>query len=108
MKQTRLFVLLLAIASVGFAQDKKAEKKKKTEEVTFVVSMFCDNCKAKIERHLGWEKGVKDLSVNLDKKLVSIQYDPSKTSEETLKKVIESLEYTCEKQETEKTGKNKQ
>ncbi|MDR1335692.1 MAG: heavy-metal-associated domain-containing protein [Tannerella sp.] len=101
MKQTGLFVLLLAIFAAtptdGFAQDKKAEKKKKTAEVTFVVNMFCDNCKAKIERHLSWEKGVKDLSVNLNRKQVYIRYDPSKTSEAALQKVIESLEYTCEK-----------
>jgi copper chaperone CopZ len=103
MKTTKLLVLLSAIflfSGIGMAQDKK-EKKKGGEEVTFVVSMFCENCKAKIERHISWEKGVKDLKVNLDKKLVSIKYDPKKTNEETLKKAIEALEYTCEKQEEE-------
>jgi copper chaperone CopZ len=93
------------IVSLGFAQDRKEAKKKTTAEVTFVVNMFCDNCKAKIERHLAWEKGVKDLKVNLEKKTVKVKYDSSKTDEETLKKFIENLEYTCEKvDESEKQG----
>jgi copper chaperone CopZ len=85
------------------AQDKKAEKKKKTEEVTFSVNMTCDNCKAKIERHISWEKGVKDLKVNLDKKQVTVKYDPAKTTEEKLKEAINALEFTCEKTEPDKS-----
>jgi copper chaperone CopZ len=102
MKIFKLLVLLMAMctfASGVTAQDKKADKKKKTEEVTFTVNMTCDNCKAKIERHVSWEKGVKDLKVNLDKKQVTIKYDPAKTTEEKLKEAITSLEFTCEKPE---------
>jgi copper chaperone CopZ len=76
--------------------EKKASKKKKAEEVTFEVNMTCGNCQAKIERHISWEKGVKDLKVNLDKKQVTIKYDPQKTDAATLKKAIEGLEFTCE------------
>jgi copper chaperone CopZ len=100
MRNFRLFVLLLAICSFTVAttaQDKKVDKKKKTEEVTFSVNMTCDNCKAKIERHISWEKGVKDLKVNLDKKQVTVKYDPAKTTEEKLEKAITNLEFTCEK-----------
>jgi len=82
-------------------QEKKEEKKKKTEEVIFIVNMFCENCKTKIERHLAWEKGVTDLKIDLDKKSVLIKYDPQKTDEEKLKKVIIDLEYTCEKAVTQ-------
>jgi copper chaperone CopZ len=102
MKRTLLLGLLIFCTVAGaMAQDKKEEKKKKkVEEVTFTVSMFCGNCQAKIERHISWEKGVKDLKVNLDKKTVTIKYDPSKTTEEALKKAIEGLEFTCEKEDT--------
>ena len=102
MKTVRLITLLLAICTLtcaGFAQDNKGNKKKKTEEVTFTVNMTCGNCKAKIERHISWEKGVKDLKVDLDKKQVVIKYDSAKTNEESLKKAIEGLEFTCEKAE---------
>jgi copper chaperone CopZ len=104
MKIFRLFVLLIAIVSFAAGataqdKDKKADKKKKTEAVTFNVNMTCDNCKAKIERHISWEKGVKDLTVNLDKKQVTVKYDPSKTTAEKLEKAITALEFTCEKTE---------
>lgn len=103
MKRTKLFVLLMAMITVvsmnAMAQDKKADKKKKKETVTFVTNLFCINCQTKIERHLSWEKGVKEIKTDLDKKTVTIQYDPAKTNEETLKKVIVDLEYTCEKVE---------
>jgi copper chaperone CopZ len=104
MKIFRLFVLLTAMCAFAAglaAQDKKADKKKKTEEVTFSVNMTCDNCKAKIERHISWEKGVKDLKVYPDKKQVTVKYDPAKTTEEKLKEAINALEFTCEKTEPE-------
>ncbi|MDR1455267.1 MAG: heavy-metal-associated domain-containing protein [Tannerella sp.] len=98
-KSTKLSVWLLALCALVCTANaaEKTDKKKKTAEVTFAVSLFCDNCKAKIERHIAWEKGVKDLNVNLEKKQVTVKYDPSKTTEAVLKKAIEALEYTCEK-----------
>ena len=70
---------------------------KKTEEVTFVVSMNCHNCQSKIEKNISWEKGVKDLKVDLEKKTVTVTYDPKRTNEETLKKAIEKLDFKCGK-----------
>jgi copper chaperone CopZ len=83
------------------AQDGKSEKRKKTERVVFHVDMHCHNCQAKIEKNIPWEKGVKDLKVDLESKTVAIDYDPKKTSEETLRKAIEKLDFQCEKHETE-------
>ncbi|MDR3351184.1 MAG: heavy-metal-associated domain-containing protein, partial [Prevotellaceae bacterium] len=54
-------------------------------------------CKAKIEKNISWEKGVKDLTVNLEKKTVAITYDPQKSTAEKLKEAIEKLGYTAEK-----------
>jgi copper chaperone CopZ len=43
------------------------------------------------------EKGVKDIKVDLEKKEVTLVYNPTKTTEEKLKKAIEELGYTCKK-----------
>jgi copper chaperone CopZ len=88
-------VLLLGCVSGMYAIDGK--KKKKTEEVTFKVSMHCANCQAKIEKNITWEKGVKDLKVELNEQKVTVVYNPKKISEENLKKSIENLGFTCEK-----------
>jgi copper chaperone CopZ len=101
MKAIKLFLFLF----IGFtlcltlsAQETKDKaKKKKGEEVTFTVNMYCENCKTKIEKNISWEKGVKDLTVDLEKKTVKIVYDAKKTTEENLKKAIEKLGFTAEK-----------
>ncbi|MDR2774864.1 MAG: heavy-metal-associated domain-containing protein [Tannerella sp.] len=98
--------LLLTFVAASIAQDsKKDEQNKKKAEVTFSVNMHCENCKARIEKTVTWEKGVKDLDVKLKEKTVRIVFDPRKTTTEKLQKVIENLGYTCEIPDS---GKDKQ
>lgn len=69
--------------------------KKAVKTVTFNVGMHCQNCVKKVKENISFEKGVKALEVNLEKKTVTITYDPAKTNEATLKKAVEKLGYTC-------------
>ena len=78
-------------------QDKKKADKKKTQTVTFKTTIHCKNCVKKLNDTIAFEKGVKDLKVSLDDKLVTIKYDPAKTDEGTLAKAIEKLGYSVEK-----------
>lgn len=78
----------------------KQDKKKKVQTVTFKTSIHCKNCVKKINDNIPFEKGVKDLKVSLDEKLVTITYDPSKTNEEQLAKALEKLGYTAQKQDS--------
>lgn len=75
------------------------EQKKATKTVTFNVGLHCQNCVKKVKENISFEKGVKALEVNLEKKTVTVTYDPAKTDEATLKKAIEKLGYTCSKPE---------
>jgi copper chaperone CopZ len=86
-------ILLSCIIGLNAQDNKKEVQKKKKDEVTFSVNMHCDNCKAKIEKTLTWEKGVKDLDTKLEKKTVRIIFDPRKTTKEKLQKVIEDMGY---------------
>lgn len=94
--KTKLIALLSAILLFGGlslnAQDKKKNSK---EEITYDVSMTCDNCKRRIEKNIAFEKGVSDLKVNLSNKTVWLQYQPNKTDTAKLKKAIEKLGYTA-------------
>lgn len=99
MKTIKLITLMLALlVSLGLIAQKNNEqtKKKKSEKVTFIVNMHCENCKAKIEKNISWEKGVKDLSVDLKNKTVAIVYNSENTTEEKLKTAIEKLGYNVE------------
>ena len=72
---------------------KKAKKTKEVKEVVFDVHLHCINCVKKVQENISFEKGVKDLKVSLADQTVAIKFDPSKTSEQTLKSAIESLGY---------------
>jgi len=61
--------------------------------------MHCQSCKAKIERDIVFEKGVKEVEAALDKKLVTIKYDATKTDPEKIAKAIEKLGYTVKQVE---------
>ena len=61
--------------------------------VTFVTDIHCKKCAQKIEENVAFDKGVKDLKVNVKEKTVYIQYDSTKTDIGTLTKAIEKLGY---------------
>ena len=86
-------VFLLGVGVVS-AQDRKANNKQK--QVVFSVNMHCQNCEQKVKKNIPYEKGVVDLTTDLDKQLVTIQYRADKTDKAKLKKAIEKLGYTCE------------
>jgi copper chaperone CopZ len=88
--------------SIVRQQDKKKKDiDKKTETVTFKTTIHCKNCVKKVNDNISFEKGVKDLKISLEDKLVTVTYDPSKTDETTLAKAIEKLGYKAEKTEPE-------
>jgi len=84
---------LLLISSL--TQEVKAQKGKDEKTVVIEASMVCTSCKAKIEKNIAYEKGVKSLDVNLETKRVTITYQGSKNSDESLVKAIEKLGFTA-------------
>ena len=94
MKKTIKTVLVLA-ACVVLAGPAEAKKKtdKKTENVVYLVNIHCNDCKEKIENKIPFEKGVKDLEVDMEKNQVTITFDPQKTDKEKVKKALQNLEF---------------
>lgn len=87
---------LFLVSSSTMAQEKKAKKDKKIETLTCWASMDCDGCVAKIKKNISFEKGVKDLNVDLKTKLVTVKYRKDKTSPEKLEKAIRDLGFKTE------------
>ena len=88
--------LLLVAGTAAFAQDKKQKKNANIQEVTFVTTIDCKNCVKKVEANLPYEKGIKDMKVNLDDRTVWIKYDATKTDKEKLAAAIVKLGYEAE------------
>lgn len=90
-------VIIIALVSFSFSASAQNQTKKKAsadvQEVTFVTTIDCKNCVKKVEANLPYEKGIKDMKVNLEDKTVWIKYDASKTDKEKLAAAIVKLGY---------------
>lgn len=82
-------ILLCAVSSIDA---KTSKSKSKIESVTFKTDIDCPSCEAKIMKVLPYQKGVKDVEVNIKSKSVAVKYDASKTSESTIKSALKKLD----------------
>jgi copper chaperone CopZ len=65
-------------------------------QVVFATSIHCANCGKKVQENISFEKGVKDLKVDVPTKLVTVTFNPAKTDTVKLKKALNKLGYTAE------------
>lgn len=90
-----LVIILAAIAFAVGSVQANATSEKKTETVVFVSNMHCQNCVKKVSENIAFEKGVKDLDVNLEKNTIKITFDASKNTKEKLAAAIKKLGYNA-------------
>jgi len=111
MKHNHLFMtLLLGILCLSLSIPTYAQSgtlKKGEAEVTFSVDIDCPNCQKKIESKLPFEKGVKDLKVNLEKQEIWLLYQTDKTDKTKLIEAIKKLGYEAVERDTEKRDDKK-
>ncbi len=91
-KQTKMInklilILMMSMPFMAMAGDK---------EVTFKSSINCDMCKEKIEKDLPYTKGVKKVTVNVEKKEIKVVYNDEKTTETKLKTAISKIGYDAD------------
>lgn len=92
--RTKLITLLsIAFMLISFGVNAKNKKENKKQEVTYEVSMTCENCKKKIEKNIAFEKGVSDMKVNLTDKTVWLEFQTNKTDTTKLRTALEKLGY---------------
>jgi periplasmic mercuric ion binding protein len=90
MKQIFFLLITLLFVANGFAKsdDDKVVKIKTTA--------VCEMCKARIERTLGLSKGVKDSNLDLKDKVVTVTYNPKKTTPEAIRATIINTGYDAD------------
>lgn len=102
-------IIILAIMAL-FSLSLSAKGEVKT--VTFhVPQLECQNCEAKVKKNISFEKGVKSFTTNVEKRSVTITYNPAKTTVEKLQAGFKKFGYTatvapakCEKSACAKAG----
>ena len=84
---TSLFLLGNVFALAGPGDEK---------EVKLKTSAICGMCKARIERNLAFEKGVKEAKLDVKTKIVTITYNPNKTDVAKLKANVSKSGYDAD------------
>jgi mercuric ion binding protein len=96
------FSLLTLLSLAGTAaQAQKAPvattiAKKGTEMVQFKTSAVCDMCKSRLEKSLAYEKGVQAANLDVPSKVLTVSYNPAKTTPEALRAAVQKTGYDAD------------
>lgn len=88
MKTIRVIVavtIVLLTSALVYAE------KKATKTVVYKATLHCQSCKAKVEKNIPYEKGVKDLKVDMEAQTVTVTFREDKNTKEQIRKAIEKL-----------------
>jgi copper chaperone CopZ len=85
-----VFALFFGLAATACTQGKKEET------VAIKTSAVCGQCKDRIEKGLGFEKGIKDVTLDLETKIATVKYSPGKTSPDEIRRIISKLGYDAD------------
>ncbi|MDR1984788.1 MAG: heavy-metal-associated domain-containing protein [Prevotellaceae bacterium] len=93
----KILIIALSLITLTFAANAQDKKNSKISEVKLAVSnMHGDHCKQRIEKNIPFEKGIKDVDVNLKDNTVTVKYDNTKTDVEKIKESFKKLGYPTE------------
>lgn len=85
-------ILMAVVAIMAVAVSTAAPKAEKQIVTTvFVTDIDCEGCAKKITNTIPYERGIKNLKVDVATQSVSVTYDASKNSVEQLTKAFESI-----------------
>ena len=86
-------IMLCLVAIVGFGVTGAMAQKKQVDLKTtvFQTDVDCENCAKKVDNSIPYQKGVKEVKVDVDTKIVTVTYDPAKTNDEALVKAFTKI-----------------
>ena len=73
-----------------------APTKKGAEQVQFKTSAVCDMCKARLEKSLAYEKGVQAAHLDVPSKVLTVTYNPAKTTPDALRTAVQKTGYDAD------------
>lgn len=95
-KLNSLKLIVTAVIISCLATEVNAQEQKKEETIIIKTSAVCGMCKERIENEMSFEKGVKDVSLNVKTKMLTITYKTSKTNPEKLKTAVTKIGYDAD------------
>ncbi len=94
-------IMLCLMAVIGFGiGDAMAQKKQVDLKTTvFQTDVDCENCAKKVDNSIPYQKGVKEVKVDVSTQTVTVTYDKAKTNDEALLKAFKKVKVNAEVKE---------
>ncbi len=90
-----MLALLLTVAVTTECLAAQKPKDKKIETSQFLTDISCEKCEAKVMNYLPFQKGIKDVQVDLKTKIITVKYDSEKSSVEAITGHFSKLDITA-------------
>ncbi len=91
-----IITLSLITLSLGAWAQQKDTAKEGIQTIQIKTSAVCDMCKETMEKAMAYEKGVKESNLNVDTKILTVKYDPKRTTPEKIKLAITKAGYDAD------------
>lgn len=96
-----ILMCLVALFGIGIANAQQPKADAKSVTTVFVTDIDCQGCAKKVTNTIPYEKGVKDVQVDVATKTVTVTYDSTKTTEEALVKAFAKIKIKAEPKKEE-------
>lgn len=87
-----VLALVMLVSNTGFSQNSTSKNK----EIKIMTSAQCGMCKTRIENGLVYEAGIKNVSLDLESKILTVNYNPNKTNEAQIRTLVNNLGYDAD------------
>ena len=98
-------IMLCLMAVIGFGvSDAMAQKKSDAalKTTVFMTDVDCETCAKKIDNSIPFQKGVKEVKVDVPSRKVTVTYDATKSSDEALIKAFKKIKINAEVSKVQK------
>ncbi len=83
---------LSLIITIAYGQQKPV-KVSNGNKIEIKTSAICEMCQYALEKDLAFEKGVKEATLDLENKVMTVVYNPKKTDDQTIRERITKVGY---------------
>lgn len=88
--------LFAVLFTLSFSVAALAQNKSGNETIKIKTTAECDECKERLEKVMAYEKGVKKSTLDVESKILTVVFNPKKTSIEQIRKVISDTGYDAD------------
>jgi copper chaperone CopZ len=99
--------LVISIGLVFIFSNGSCSPDSKNVELKIKTSAVCGQCKDRIEKGMAYEKGIKDVALDVDTKIATVKYNPAKTTPDEIRLAISKLGYDADNIPADKAAYDK-